>query len=288
MRNRKSRQKVPLKRKMMSTGHLIMSFRKKMAADKLDVYAAQASFYLMMSVIPMLMLMFTMLQFTPLSEEMILDALSEVLYPEAMDSVRTMVSRVYRGSVTLISFSAVSLFWVAGRGVTGLANGLNSIYHLRENRNYILQRIRSSLYTILLVAAFIMSAGLLVLGVRVRAYINRLLPQLKIDSGFSQIILILVLLGALTVIFDALYVFLPNRKRKFGSQIYGAVFTTLSWAVWSYGFSIYLKAARNLSVIYGGLLTVVVAMMWLYYCIYLFFFGAEINAWRENPDILPY
>lgn len=284
----KNRTKIPFRRRVSGFFHLVYSFRRKMTADKIDVYSAQSAFYLMMSVVPMLMLMFTILQFTPLSKEMILEALAEIAHPEIMERVNEIVNNVYSGSFTLISFSALSLLWVAGRGITGLTNGLNNIHHLRENRNYILQRIRSSFYTVLLVAAFIVAAGMLVLGVRFRTYITALFPFLPNNVFFFRLLLIPAALIILTLIFNALYVFLPNRKKQFSSQIWGAVFTTLSWCLFSFFFSIYLSVAKNLSVIYGGLLTIVVAMLWLYSCIYLFFFGAEINAWRENPDILPF
>ena len=39
-----------------------------------------------------------------------------------------------------------------------------------------------------------------------------------------------------------------------------------------------------MSVIYGGLVTLVVAMLWLYFCMYLWFIGAEINALLEDPE----
>ena len=259
-----------------------------MVADKIDVYSAQSAFYLMMSVIPMLMLMFTILQFTPLSKEMILDALSEIIYPDAMKTVNDIVNNVYSGSFTIMSFSALSLLWVAGRGITGLTNGLNNINHLRENRNYVLLRIRSSFYTVLLVAAIIIAAGLLVIGVRFRSYLIAALPFLPHNPTLFRLILIPAALIVLTLIFTALYVFLPNRKKQFTSQLYGAIFTTLSWCLFSYIFSFYLSVAKNLSIIYGGLLAIVVAMLWLYFCMYLFFLGAEINAWIENPDILPF
>ena len=165
---KKSRQRVSAKRKIYGFIHLTGSFRRKMVLDKVDIYSAQAAFYLIMSVIPMLMVMFTILRYTPLTQEMILDALEEFIMADAMERVREIVGNVYSGSITLLSFAAVSLFWVAGKGVMGLINGLNNINHLRESRNYIWLRIRSSIYTVLLMAAFVIAGGALVLGVRIR------------------------------------------------------------------------------------------------------------------------
>ena len=40
--------------------------------------------------------------------------------------------------------------------------------------------------------------------------------------------------------------------------------------------------------IYGGLLTLVVALLWLYICMYLWFIGAELNAYLENKEIFEF
>ena len=276
------------KRKLKGFFHLIGSFLRKMHADRINVYSAQAAYYLLMSVIPMLMIMLSILQFTPLTQEMIDEALSQLLAPEAFSTVQGIVANVYNGSFTLVSFVALSMIWVAGQGVMGLANGLNSIYRLRENRNFFLLRLRASLYMLLLVAAVILALGVLVLGMRFQNFLKTVFPILESHDLITTILIVALVLIVMTLIFNALYVFLPNRKRKFRSQSYGAVFTTISWLVFSYFFNVYLRYAKNLSIIYGGLLTVMVAMIWLYWCLYLFFFGAEINAWKENPDILPY
>ena len=255
-----------------------------MKSDRLDVYSAQASFYLIMSAIPILMLMVTLLKFTPLTQEMVMDAMAEIVNQEVMSTVREVINNVYDGSNTLVSFAAISVLWVAGKGILGLMNGLNNIHQLKENRTYFFLRLRASVYTVLLVVAFIVAAAILVFGFRFQEYMCELLPFLLRYQKILIYLQTLIALCLLAGIFTALYVFLPNRKKTFASQIPGAVFATLSWCVFSYGFSIYLGYAKNMSVIYGGLVTLVVAMLWLYFCMYLWFIGAEINALLEDPQ----
>ena len=268
--------------------HLIRSFLRKMTADKLDVYSAQSAFYLVMGVIPMLMLMLMFLKFTPLSEKMILDTLSEIMDPSVMTTVQRVVGNVYHGPVAVLSIASLTMLWVASRSIIGLSNGLNSIYRIKENRNFMILRLRAMGYTILLIVTFILAFGFLVAGLRFRKYLSTLLPIFRINNSFMRYAFMLVGLVLITLIFNMLYVFLPNRKKHFFSQMYGAVFTSISWAVYTWFFTIYLNLAKNLSIIYGGLMTLMVTMLWLYFCLYLFFFGAEINAWKENPDSFPF
>lgn len=262
----------------------LLNFQKKMKYDRIDVYAAQASFYIIMSLVPILMLMFTFLKFTPLTQEMVMETIGKMLNEDMMATVQEIVGNVYDSSITLISFTAVSLLWVAGKGILGLMNGLNNIHRLKENRNYFMLRLRASVYTVLMVIAFILAIGILVFGFRFQAYISEVFSVLQRHQEAMIYTQTLIALCLLVLIFTALYVFLPNRTKTFISQFPGAVFATLSWCVFSYFFSIYLDYAKNMSVIYGGLMTLVVMMLWLYFCMYLWFIGAEINAYLEVPD----
>lgn len=235
------------------------------------------------------MLTLVFLKFTPLTEVMILDALEMVLDPVIMESVRGVVDNLYHGSVTIVSIATFSMLWVASKGIIGLTNGLNSIHNIRENRNFVKMRLRAIFYTILLVFTFIFAFGLLVAGVRFENYLQQIFPFLQmIHSGTSRIPFSLLGMAVLILIFNMLYVFLPNRRTRFTSQTFGAVFTMLAWIIYSFFYLIYLKLATNLSIVYGGLMTLMVTLLWLYFCLYIFFFGAEINAWRENPDSFPF
>ncbi len=60
--------------------------------------------------------------------------------------------------------------------------------------------------------------------------------------------------------------------------IIGAVFTTISWYLISFFFSIYVNIFTGFSIIYGSLATITLIMMWLYTIIYVIFLGAEFNV----------
>ena len=73
-----------------------------------------------------------------------------------------------------------------------------------------------------------------------------------------------------------LYAFVPNVKLKVKNQFPGALFSAVSWNLFSWGFSIYVGTFNGLSV-YGSLSAIVVIMLWLYFCMYLLLIGAHIN-----------
>lgn len=88
--------------------------------------------------------------------------------------------------------------------------------------------------------------------------------------------------GVLFFVFLLLYKVLPNRKATFKSQIPGAFIIAVAWSVFSYGFSFYFEIFPGFSNMYGNLATIIMVMLWLYFCMNLLLYGAEINAYFEN------
>lgn len=264
---------------------LIYRFTVKMGNDRVRAHSAEASFFIMMSVFPVLMLLLTLVQFTPLSQTEVVMTIERITPFEVSGLLKPMVSSIFRQSPALLSWSAIVAVWVAGKGVMGLTDGLNSIYRIEETRNYFVVRFRAACYTIVLVIALVISLGILVFGYTLQGYMRAWVPLLRKYPDTMIILPTASALAILVLLFLMMYMFLPNRRRKFRTQFPGAVFTSVAWAVFSYAFSIYLDYAVNMSVIYGSLTTLVVVMLWLYSCMYLFFLGAEINHYLAHPEL---
>ena len=75
-----------------------------------------------------------------------------------------------------------------------------------------------------------------------------------------------------------IYKFLPNRKAKFVKQIPGSVFSAIAWMVVSWVFSVYVDIFQGFSSMYGSLTTIVLIMLWMYFCMYSILLGGELNV----------
>lgn len=261
-------------------------FAKKMKKDRVRAYAAESAFFTIMSFFPVLMLLLTLIQFTPLNKEQVLYALEGITPFELMTVLEPMVSSIYNGSYVLVSWTVIAALWAAGKGIMGVSDGLNAIYQIVETKNYFVTRIRAACYTFVMILALIVSLAILVFGYSIQDYLRSTIPFVREHPQTVMIWPMLVAMLLLVLLFLVIYMFLPNRRMQAWSQVPGAVFTAVSWAVFSYAFSIYLDYAVNMSVIYGSLTTLVVAMLWLYFCMYLLFVGAEINQYIAHPEEL--
>ncbi len=52
--------------------------------------------------------------------------------------------------------------------------------------------------------------------------------------------------------------------------------------VFSFFYSIYIEHFSNYSFVYGSLAAIVFLMLWLYFCMNIFLFGAQINKMIED------
>lgn len=262
----------------------VMRFMDKMQRDRVDAYSAQSAFYIIMGFIPFVMLLLTLLQYTPLTPEDMMAVLTNALPESLQGMVTDAVNSVFDTSTALLSGTAIAAVWACGRAVLAITKGLNSIHDIEETRNYVIMRIRSSFYILVMLVALVLTLGLLVFGNQIHGLLVEHVPLFQKVSGFIISVRTVAMMLVLTLSFAAMYTMLPNRRQHFLGQIPGAAATAVSWSVFSYVFSVYLEYAQGMSAVYGSLTAAVMLMLWLYFCVWLLFLGAEINVYLENPE----
>ncbi len=252
--------------------------------DEVAVYASQASFFIVISFFPFIMLLLTLIQLIPSIGKSDVMELMVTIVPDMLDSlVINIIDDLYTKSPgAVISMTGIVALWSASKGMLGIERGLNRVYESPVKRNYIANRIICTGYTILFLAACIVSLILLVLGHTIENFILKWLP--RVSEGITGDILNLrsyMATALLVIVFTGLYTVVPVRKHSMKSQIPGAFFSTIGWIIFSSLFSIYFNHFSNYSYMYGSLTAVVVLMLWLYICICILFIGAELNYFLE-------
>lgn len=263
------------------TVKLVQGFLKAMGEDHVSAYAAQAAYFIMLSFVPFIILLLTLIQYTTLTKADLF-AVMQAILPDSMDSfVIGIIDEAYSKTVVTISLSAITAAWSAGKGFLALMRGMNTIYNVEEHRNYIILRIRSAIYTVIFVISIILSLVVLVFGNSIHEAALKYLPILSVVTGLIVSLKDIVAIIFLMLVFMALYKFVPNRKARFFSQAPGALFSSVCWYLFSIGFSIYVDYSPNFSNMYGSLTTMILIMLWLYFCMYIVLLGAEINSYFE-------
>ena len=208
---------------------------------------------LIMSFIPFVLFLTTLIRYTPLTYNTMRDAIIGFVPQNLQSFVLDIVADVYRRSSAIVPISAVIALWSAGKGLQSMTNGLNTIYHVKETRNWLITRIYAVFYTLLFVIALIVSLILLVLGNGIQSMAAKYVPFLgRIIARVLGARTFLVF-SVLFLVFLVLYKVLPNRKATFKSQVPGAFITAVAWSAFSYFFSLYFEIFPGFSNTYGNL-----------------------------------
>lgn len=269
-----------------SVYRLIDSFVKKINDNQVGAFSAQATFFIILSFFPFIMFLLTLLQYIPIPEAALFD-LMEIVFPDAIRGfVSSLVDEVINNaSGTILSVTILSVLWASSKGILAIIGGLNSIYDIKESRNYFFVRFLSILYTVLFAISIIMLLGIFVFGNQIALWLGTKFPV--INNLALLIISVRTIVGIciLTLFFLFLYRFLPNRKTNFLRELPGAVISSCGWVGFSLVFSFYIDNLSNMTATYGSLTTVVLCMLWLYICMIIMFVGAEINSVLANPAV---
>lgn len=261
----------------------IRFFLTKLKEDSISAFAAQAAFFIILSFFPFVMFLLTLLNYLPVSPED-LRTFASGIFPATVNNILTTIfsELVEKSSRTVLSVTVIAALWSASRGMLALVRGLNAVYGHKETRNYFLIRGISMLYTLGFAALLIITLLLLVFGNQLYKFIIAKLPLLENLALIIMSMRFLVTMAILTVFFLLLYLVIPNRKSTFLRELPGALLTAGGWLGFSFLFSFYIDHMTGYTYTYGSLTTLAVCMLWLYFCMYLLFLGAEINMLFSN------
>lgn len=250
------------------------------ASLNIPVYASHASFFIALSVFPILVLLLSLLRYVGLAVENLTELLHGVLPTALMPAAQKLILNTYNSSSgAVVSISAITALWSASLGIFGLVTGLNSVYGVTENRGYLRTRLVSVLYTFLFLLVLVLTLVLHVFG-------TTLVQLLPIDQSpvfaFLESIVDLrffVLLFVQTVLFTAMFMVLPNKHNRLADSFPGAVLASLGWLIFSDLYSIYVENFTLYANIYGSVYAVALSLLWLYCCISIVFYGGALNHW---------
>lgn len=258
-------------------------FGSGLSERRLTTYSAACAYYIFMSLVPLVMLVVSLLQFTPLSEELVLDAVSEYVPESLYRIVESIVQGIYSGGGVALTVSIFLTIWSAAASMKALMRGMDSVYDARRREDYFVFSFRACVYMVIFVLMLLLSLIVMVYGEQVQDLIISYLPANRFLQFVFRVINLrfIIVLSILVVVFSVLYKWMPAKKLHYTEQLPGALFSGVSWMLFSYIFSFYISLSNRFGA-YGYIGTIMVAMMWLFYCFYFLLIGGYINYLLEQ------
>jgi len=267
--------------------HEFMKFANNLSDNSVGAYSAQAAFFIITSFFPFMLLMVSLLQFIPIDTSEIQETLSDEVLPivggDFISSIiREVTTRATPGA--LLGAAGISAIWAASRCLISIIQGLNKVYSCESKRSWYKLRLISVVYVFVLQFLLIISLGILVFGEQIN---DRLAEEFNLlvltHSAINQRWIITFLL--LILFFMLAYKFVPERKTHLLNEMPGAVLSAVGWLGFSALFSIYIDDFSDFGAVYGSLAAAVILMLWLYFCMFILFVGAQFNVWLQNKGV---
>ncbi|MFD0828447.1 YihY/virulence factor BrkB family protein [Neobacillus sp. M.A.Huq-85] len=251
--------------------------------DDLNGLSAQLAYFFLLSLFPLLIVLFTLLPYIPIPHQDVLGFIRGFAPAETMDLIEKNVKYVMNHrNGGLLSFGIIGTIWSASNGINAVVRAFNKAYNVKENRSFIVARGVAILLTLGMIIVFILAIILPVFGREIGVF---LFSKVGFSDEFGKIwdaLSYLVSAIILFLIFTGLYWIAPNVKLRCRSAFPGAAFSTIGWIVTSMGLRFYVGNFSNFSLTYGSIGAIIVLMIWLYLSAFIIVLGGEINAFYSE------
>ena len=246
------------------------------------VYASNVAYFLILSCVPLLLLLFSLISIIP---QVTIDQFTTELnslvpnIPQINHSINIIYNIAKSFSTSnILSINIISAIITTSGVIFAISIGLTNLHDINISNSFIKAKLFSILNMILFIALMIFAIIIFLLGNILSTYIQKYFPHLlyiinnilgfKYPIAFT--ILFLFLLSSYTVSI--------NFKRKIKTNIIGALISTILWVLSTNIFSLYFNNFSNSkNNIYGSLYGLVIIMIWLFVTTNIIFIGATIN-----------
>ena len=261
---------------------------KEFQDDNLTDWAAALTYYGVMSLFPMLLVLVALLGL--IGQESTIATMTDSLRMAGLGDVAKNVQgpldeivRHKGGAGALVGLGLLGALWSASGWVGAFTRAMNSVYEVREGRPF--WKLRPLQVLITLVTVLLVS--LVLLAVVVSGPIAEAVGT-AVGAGDTAVsawgiakwpVLLLVLMAMVA----GLYYIAPNvRQPRLRWVTPGGVTAVLVWIVASAGFGIYVSNFGSYGKTYGTLGSVITFLVWMWLSNLALLFGAELDSELER------
>ena len=217
-----------------------------------------------------------------------------IVGPQAAQVVQDLLQAANKRESGIIgTVIGVATLLLGAAGLFGqLQSSLNVVWGVRGRSTGIRGMAKQRALTFLMVLGMgVLLLLLLAMGTAlaaIAAFFGSMLPA-GLGGFLPQTVDFLVSFAVITVLFAAIFRFLPDTTVAWRDVWLGALFTALLFTLGKLGLSFYLSRA-SIGSAFGAAGSLVVLLVWIYYSAQIFLFGAEftqVYANKYGPRAVP-
>ena len=236
------------------------------------------NFYFILTLIPIIALVLVIASDLHISTDF-LNMLAETQFPDAIVAIVKAVSNSNGAHANFIIFF-VSALILASNGTHSMIIASNQIYKIK-NKGAIYDRVKAIFMLVVLIFLLIFIMIVPVFGNFIFKTISVSVNNSTFSNYLYTIYQILNLPISWFFIFFSiklLYTMAPDNRIPSKNVTYGALFTSISWVVFTKLYSLYINIFGNYTTLYGSISSLIVLMWWIYFLSFLFVMGMALNV----------
>ena len=274
-------------------GALIVRAARAFARHECSQRAAAISYYVLLSVFPLVIFSAGALGIVLRDEQLQEDLVNEIMknFPLSEEEGRNNIASTLRqlagvrsGAIGLIGL--LGLAWSATAMFGVIRRSLNVAFGAERERPFVQQKL-FDLMMVLGFAPFFLASIVATSALRAAAAASSDIPFLGRAAealGFGWYIASFLLPFVLSCLaFLALYSFAPARRPRLTHALAGAAVASVLFELTKLGFGAYLENFRNYDLVFGSLGAVVAFLVWVYFSANILLLGAEVAS--ELPGL---
>lgn len=256
------------------------------------IQSAALAFYLLFTIFPFLIFISALLGLLQLDVAAILHALEELLPLEVVSLVEMYLTHVGSNpSPRLLLFGLFFSIYFPMRATNSLMHSVRTAYHLGPPHSSVRHRVKTLLYTVLLITAIALTLILMTVGERFLRYaveqfrLPLLIAELWVRLRFP----VTAVVGYFALFF--LYALAQDGRQPWRNIWPGTLAALAGWVFLSWLYALYVNHIAHYSALYGSIGAIIVLLVWLNMSAVTLIMGAEMNGTlmglRKDSSELP-
>lgn len=242
----------------------------------ISIHASCASYYMILSALPMLVVLFSLISALRIPKEYVWQMLEVCIPLSLLETIAPLLQHTdLMPSLPVLSVSALTWLWSASKGISAIIDGMDAALRLQTQQSYFRRRLSAILLLFLLSVGLVLTVIFQISGIRISRKIRYYLPVLPRflllllkHRTFSSLLL-------LTVLFSIIYQFHPGTPLSFRYSLLGGMISALGWTAFSSAFSVYVHYFANRYHVFGELGSILLSAVWLRACMIMLLCGIK-------------
>jgi membrane protein len=264
---------------------VVAAMVKGFLADQCMLRASALTYTTLLSIVPLLALMFALLKGFGVQntlEPLILEHLAL----GAEDIVSQIIRYIDNTNVARLGVVGLAaLFFAVLTLLSNIEKSFNHIWGVNETRP-LLRRFADYFSVVTICPIFVIAA----ISMTSSLANNQLVAHLQTDTYFGPLILLLfkaIPFVGMWITFTALYIFMPNTRVSYTAALVGGILGGTLWQLAQWGYVHFQVGVGRYNAIYGTMAALPIFMVWMYVSWLIVLLGVEMTYAWQNLRLIP-